>query len=488
WRYWLDGRIYKEVQGNGAYWQTTYDDVNRITTRIFYSAAGVAEATNSVQLDRRGNPILSVDAGGNEFTTSYDGLNRPKISAGPAITNVTTVVSGNPPTSETYVTNKMQQSVTSFYDAAGRVLTNINALGETAVTRRDALGRITANQLYSASGTLVRQQYRTYSADHNSVTVTDGFGADAITHTYWTDTDGHTVLAIASPSMNTNEFVLNQYDLAGNLVSSQHDSSANGTVTTWTTATSAYDGLNRVTSRSDRDNALTAYAYDGVGDVTNCTVPGGVQWQAIYNPAGQIKQVQESSGGATTRTTTYNYYAASTPSAGRLQTQTDGRGVNGTYVYDDWLRPTNIAYSGSLPEQSMTTTLQYEPRGFVDSITEQFATTNTGPVTTIQRSFDPYGQLASESLSDTASSYTANQNWDAAGRRTQVSLGDNTYGFGWQADGALIAVSDSAGNGGYNYTTSGILTNRIVGNRQTITTAFDGEGRPLSTSTTVNLG
>ena len=50
WLYYLDGRTYREIQGNGAYWQSTYDDVNRITTRIFYSAAGVPEATNSVQL------------------------------------------------------------------------------------------------------------------------------------------------------------------------------------------------------------------------------------------------------------------------------------------------------------------------------------------------------------------------------------------------------------------------------------------------------
>ena len=88
WRYYLDGRIYKQIQGNGAYWQTTYDDVNRITTRTFYSAAGVPEATNSVQLDRRGNVIQRVDAGGNVFTTTFDGLDRAKVAAGPAIVTV----------------------------------------------------------------------------------------------------------------------------------------------------------------------------------------------------------------------------------------------------------------------------------------------------------------------------------------------------------------------------------------------------------------
>ena len=91
----------REIQSNGAYWQTTYDDVNRITTRIFYSAAGVPEATNSVQLDRRGNVIQKVDAGNNVFTTAFDGLDRAKVTAGPAIVTVTS--QENPITGPVYL-------------------------------------------------------------------------------------------------------------------------------------------------------------------------------------------------------------------------------------------------------------------------------------------------------------------------------------------------------------------------------------------------
>ena len=110
WRYYLDGRIYREIQSNGAYWQTTYDDVNRITTRIFYSAANVPEATNSVQLDRRGNAIQRVDAGNNVFTTAFDGLDRAKVSAGPAIVTVSSYQLGNPPSGPIYyATNIFQQ-------------------------------------------------------------------------------------------------------------------------------------------------------------------------------------------------------------------------------------------------------------------------------------------------------------------------------------------------------------------------------------------
>ena len=76
----------------------------------------------------------------------------------------------------------------------------------------------------SKTGTLVREHYTAYSADHNSVTVTDGSGPSAITHTTYTDPDGHTLLAIANPAPGATEFTLNQYDLAGNLVSADFTS------------------------------------------------------------------------------------------------------------------------------------------------------------------------------------------------------------------------------------------------------------------------
>ena len=124
-----------------------------------------------------------------------------------------------------------------------------------------------------------------------------------------------------------------------------------------------------------------------------------MQWQATNNNAGQILQERNVSGSAATRTNTYAYFASGSPFAGLLQSKTDGRGVTCAYAYDDCSRPTN-AYTGSLPEQNLTTTLQYEPRGFVTNIIEQFASTNTGPATCDQRQYDPYGQLVSELVSN----------------------------------------------------------------------------------------
>jgi YD repeat-containing protein len=299
WSYYLDGRIKRQIQSNGAYWQSTYDDANRITTRVFYSAAGVPEATNSVQLDRRGNEIQKVDAGGNVFSTTFDGLDRPKVTAGPEIVTVNQVQGGGmiPNGTYTYVTNVLQQVSTNFYDTAGLAITNINALDEMTVSKSDAIGRPISTRIYSASGTLVHESYTGYSPDHNSVTTTNGSGANTIVNTTYTDNDGHTVLSIAYPSANATEFTLNQFDLAGNLAVQQHDSSTNGVVTQWTTNDYSHDGLNRLTTTIDRDGALTTFSYDSLSDLTNRTMPGGLQWQATYNNVGQMTHEQNFGGG-----------------------------------------------------------------------------------------------------------------------------------------------------------------------------------------------
>ncbi|HEV2319936.1 MAG TPA: DUF6531 domain-containing protein [Verrucomicrobiae bacterium] len=483
WRYYLDGRIYQQIQGNGAYLQTTYDDVDRITTQVFYSAAGAPEATNSTQFDRRGNVTQTTDPGFNVFNATYDGLDRIKRASGPATTNITET--GMLPGDFTYITNVTQHAVSYFYDAAGRFITTSNELGQLTVNQFDAIGRPVSAKVYNSTGQLVRESYNSYSPDNNSMTVTNGSGPTAIVKTAWINTDGQTVLSIANPSSNLAEFTENEYDLAGNLVLTEHDSSSSGSVTTWTAASSTFDGLNRVTSTTDRDGAVTYFAYDPLNDLTNRTMPGNLQWQASYNSAGQMLREQVLGGSSATRITTYSYYPSETPLAGLLDSKTDGRGTTCSYLYDDWLRVTNMACSGALPEQNLTTTWKYEPRGYLIGMTEQFANPNTGPATSIQHNYDAYGELAGESVSGGSFGYGASQSWDVNGQRSMLDIGNNDYSFGYQGDGSMISAGNLTGSAAYTYTTSGILTNRTVGIRTTGITSMDGEGRPLSVSTSV---
>jgi YD repeat-containing protein len=486
WRYYLDGRTRREIQNNGSYWETTYDDPNRKTTRIFYSVSGSPLATNITELDRRGNLVKRTDAGGNVFTSFFDGLDRVKIAAGPAI--VTVSENCQVPGCGVYVTNVLQQAVTNYYDAAGIVVTNVNTPGEKTITTFDALGRITRVEIRNAANQLVRETTTTYTADHHGRVITQGAGSSKIDTYQFTDNDGQDVLTALFSSTNRLEYTLRNYNLGGLLDEEVHVSNTGGSIVSEWAKTYTYDGLGRPIIQFDRDDAVTLFYRDAMGNLTNRTMPGGLQWQARYNNAGQmLEEKNVGAGSVATRTNTYTYYASGNAFAGLLQTRTDGRGVSCTYSYDDWLRPATNTHSGALAEQNLTTIWQYEARGFVTSMNEQFATNTTGPATAVQRNYDPYGQLSSETVSVGGSAlYAAGQSFDAAGRRSSLSLG-NGYGFSWQADGLLASASlNQFGGASYAYTTAGLLTNRTVGNRTTTISSRDGAGRPLTITTKVN--
>lgn len=485
WRYYLDGRIRREIQRNGAYWETTYDDANRKSTRIFYSATGTALATNIAELDRRGNLWRRTDEAGNVFTNSFDGLDRIKLAAGPPIQTV----SFDPFTGQ-YTTNTLQQVTTYTYDNSGKVLTVANATGEKTITTSDALGRPVSVEIRDSGNSQVRLTTTSYGPDHHSVTVTNGTSSTAIVSTSCIDNDGRPLISLAYPSSNVREFTYRSYDLSGNLAYEERDSATNGAVpAAWSSVGYSSDGLNRITAKSERDSAVTYFYYDNAGNLTYRLMPRQwLAWQGNYNAACQLtNESVVGVGGVITRVNTHSYFPSGSPFAGLPQTLVDGRGVTCTYSYDDWLHPVTNAYTGSLNEQNVTTVSHYEARGFVTDITERFANSITGPSTEIQRSFDPYGQLASETvLVGGAAISSASQGWDVAGRRTTLRLG-NGYGFGWRADGLLSSVSfGQLGGASYGYTSAGLVSTRTVGARVTTTSSRDGVGRPLSVATTVN--
>ena len=88
------------------------------------------------------------------------------------------------------------------------------------------------------------------------------------------------------------------FDLSGNLDYSEHDASFYGSAYAYTQAIFTHDGLNRTTSKTDRDSALTTYAFDPMGDLTNRSMPGNLQWRATYNNAGQMLQEWNVGSGA----------------------------------------------------------------------------------------------------------------------------------------------------------------------------------------------
>ena len=207
-----------------------------------------------------------------------------------------------------------------------------------------------------------------------------------------------------------------------------------------------------------------------------------------YTNSGQILQEQISGGGQSTRTDTYTYYPSGNAFAGLLDTKTDGRGLwVSTYSYDDWLRQASVVRT-DFNYDYVDTFFYYDPRGYATNITEENVDNDTGNnPKVILRSYDPYGQLSSETITVNGNTFsTSGQTWDAAGRRTGLSINRANYNFASRADGALTYASDPTGSGNYSFDTAGLLTNRTVGVRSTTVTLRDGEGRPYTIVTTVN--
>ena len=474
WRFDLLGRVVKEILPNGNYWETVYDDANRRVTRTFKNLGGTTLATSFAQFDTRGNVLQKSDLEGNVSTNAFDGLDRVKVAAGPVIATVSfdwDLVH--------YHTNISLQLTAYSFDAFGQTVTATNLMGEKTVTTSDALGRPTQVAFYASNSvTPLRVTSSSYSPDHHSATVTSGTGAGAIVHTTWTDNDGHPVLDAGYPSAGVREYTWRQFDRNGNRLAEDQCSFNGRNVTIWQTNGWTYDGLNRVVTETNRDGVFTVINRDALGNVTNRAMPGGLAWSATYWPDSRIATEQETGGGLTSRSTSYTYYPAGSPFAGLLQTVTDGRGTTRSNSYDDFLRLASVGTSGSAGEQQTSSTRRYDRRGLLTNLVQSFAATNTGPATTVSRSFDAYGQLVLESVRLGSNLLSqASQTWEAAGRRSRLDYGLQNIGFIYRPDGLMVASDGST----FGYGDNGLLIGRTNAARIYTVPQRDGVGRVLQT-------
>ena len=138
-------------------------------------------------------------------------------------------------------------------------------------------------------------------------------------------------------------------------------------------------------------------------------------------------------------------------------------------------------------QHNMVTTWSYDPRSLVTNISESFASTNTGPATSVARAFDAYSEIQSDALFiGGVSFYNANFSRDSAGRRSQLGIGGFGFSYTWFANNLLESVNGLTGGGGYTYDTAGQLLTRTISPMATSITQRDGVGRPLAASTTIN--
>jgi RHS repeat-associated protein len=448
WQYDLADRPVKEFQPNGSWWETTYLDSALKIARQFKNSAGTVLASTTNVFDRRGNTITNIDASGAAFFSTHDGLDRLKISGGPAtIANFST-----------------QQVSYFYYDNAGVWVTNQDLLSKRAISQSDAMQRPILTQIYDTSiNQLMFSKQTLCSADHHRIDEVLGTSTGSlvvITNTSFVDSFGNVVMKLnylgpnnRDPNVSPGDIYYSQsaYDAAGRLVSTTDELQRMTTLT--------YDGRGRVKTKKLGDGATATMFYNSEGGLTSMNMPGSLTWSATYNAANQRTSEKLSNGASVTRQF-MQVIPSSGPLAGLPQSAVDlGRSVTNTLTYDAFLRLATNSAVGKLPEQTLLTAYSYDGRGLV---TNYFQSSGVNPTTKVARKLDGYGQITNETVTiGSAAQSQFNQIWDTAGRRRQLSQPGAGHGgtikYSYQVNDLLWDAQQDGQDYEYGYKDNGLL-------------------------------
>ena len=423
-----------------------YDNNGNPTTITRYASATATLATTNTY-DSHGNLTGTTDPGGHQTAISYDdrfsGGQNPSSSAYP--TKVTDPTGYWVETTYDYNTGLPTKTVDSRSRTTSTIYDKMNR--PTRITRpdgsyveyayNDTARTITKKVLVDAQGNVGKQ-----------ITRLDKLGRVKQTET-------------ADPEGNI--FVDTRYDKKGR-ISKVSNPYRSGETIVWNQT--AYDDMDRPTTRTGPDGSTTTYAY--ADNQTTVTDQSGNARRYTYDGLGRMVKVEEPNPRLTTPQITsyaYNFH-------GDLKKTTQGTQVR-TFAYDGLRRKT----SQTLPE-SGTTTHAYNSDGLLSSMTDARSVTTT-------YAYDTGHRVTSRSYTvstPTATTPRVSFTYDTRGNRTRMTdaLGtvDYTYdtvdrltreqrtltgltgtfttGYGYDRKGNLTQMTYPSGRVvDYNYATGG---------------------------------
>lgn len=291
---------------SGRFLQFVYDEQNRVTSVTGTGAGSVVLAYNA-----NGNLASVTDALGNVNSLTYDASHRllSKVNA----------------LGDTVVTNT--------YDAVtGRVSSQDDGLAMTPLEQftygTDATTGKPYTDYLNRAGSTTRMNF---DARLNSVSTVDPLGGTEI-HGYATS---GARTAYKDPLNNQTQFsydssgyILSRTDAQGHVASYTYDAEHNiitstdeaGNITTMT-----YGPNHQLLSKTDAAGNVTTYTYNAQGLLATLTEPKGGMTSYIYDAQGNLTSKVDPAG----LTTGYTY-----DTAGRMLTRTDGAGNDWTWTYD----------------------------------------------------------------------------------------------------------------------------------------------------------
>ncbi len=388
--------------------QASYQDpLGNVTTYRFNSQGYVIGAT-----DPTGQTRTITRASGTNLILSMTGSG-------------TCPVCGNPAAGD----------VSFTYDAAGNVLTQTDALGETWTYTYDPV----FNNLASTTDPLGNITTRAYDSRGNVVSITDARGnASTLTR------DSAGLVTAVQDSLGNNSTQMT-YDSLGNLVSLV-DSLGQAT-------RFSYDGASRLVAKLDPLGRTSTTAYNAAGETTTLRDGNGNAVQFTYDVAGFLLSTTDPNGGKTT----LGY-----DSAGRVSSKTDPLNRSITFSHD--ANNNLIAFTNRRGQQA---TFAYDSLNRV--VMETYADA------TVKRTYDSAGRPVQ--TVDTQSGAFA-RIYDLVGRVVKEVGPTGSISYTRDADGRVSSrqvEGQSAAN--YTYDANGNLTSAALGSAS-VTRTYDARNLP----------
>ncbi|MFJ5294587.1 RHS repeat domain-containing protein [Streptomyces sp. NPDC088348] len=284
-----------------------------------------------------------------------------------------------------------------------------------------------------------RERSKTYTANFDTASATDGAGSSAGTMSNSFGANGGESLTKSESASGAS--VAAAY---GNTSASSKYSPSETTDGQSNKSTYSYNGAGNMASASNAEAAEAKVDYNDDGTITTSTDPGNSSDTTYdYNGDKQLTGVNPAGGSLKAQSYTYDAF-------GRLATAKDGRGITTAYTYDDADRILKVDYSDATPDVIYT----YDSYGRTKTRTDASGTTTYG--------YDDLGAMTS---------------------RTATS-GGGTLSYSYDKNGNRLTTTDARGTTSYAYDNSDKLTQVITDAPSTKTKigfAYDDRGRRTDT-------
>ncbi|HET9173514.1 MAG TPA: RHS repeat-associated core domain-containing protein [Actinospica sp.] len=425
------GQQLSETDPTGAQSQTTYDPLGRkITTTDLVRQNTSAAFTTTFGYDDAGNQTSQTSPTGVVTRATYNAVGE-RVSSIDGAGNTTTYA----------------------YDVAGNLVKTTLPDGSASTATYDLAGRETGQANLSTSGSVLRSESATYTADSQAATSTD-YRGDTSTFNY--DATGMLTSQTQPISASAAITVSYGYDLDGNRTALT-DGNGNTTYTTFNSR-----GLPQTTTEpttaayTSAADSTTTVAYDADGHAVTKVLPGGVQLVNTYDSMGDLTAQSGSGASAATATRSFTY-----DNAGRMvNASTAAVGTQGSFGY----------------QPATSEAFEYDDRGLILAASGSAGSavytynadaqlaTETDAAGKSTYTYDSAGRLSTDA--DAASGVTGTYSYNTLDQVTGVSYGsgNDTQALGYDSlhrlasDTLTTASGGTVASIGYGYNANGDVT------------------------------